>query len=101
MSEGNHPIQDAVKGVIGSFLRSQAPQSQTGTEPVVITVPGVLGQLTRAIEHVTDRDEPIRLALLLAAIIASQRGWKLKDALTQAGIAWAKTEGLGAGRKCA
>jgi|RifCSP13_3_1023840.scaffolds.fasta_scaffold03105_3 hypothetical protein len=90
----DHPFQDAVKGVIGNFLRSQSPQSQTGTEPVVITPSGVLGQLQRAIDHGTDRDEPIRLALLLAAILASQRGWKLKDALTQAGIAWAQTEGL-------
>jgi hypothetical protein len=89
-----HPIQDAVKNVIGDFLRSQVKQPTGPAETVVITPGGVLRQLESAIEHGSDPEEPIRLALLLAAIIASQRGWKLKDALTQAGIAWAQTEGL-------
>jgi hypothetical protein len=94
MSEGSSPIGAAVKGMIGDFLRSQAPQPKGPAETVCITREGVLRQLTSAIEHGSDRDEPIRLALLLAAIMASQSGWKLKDALTQAGIAWAQTEGL-------
>ena len=90
-----NPLRDAASQVIGNFFRSQARnQSQTGTEPVVITPSSVLAQLQQAIEHGSDPEEPIRLALLLAAIMASQRGWKLKDALAQAGIAWAQTEGL-------
>lgn len=94
MSEA-HPVWNTLKSLGEQFLRTQVEsQSVTGSEPVLITIPGVLGQLQNALDHGSDPDEPVRLVFLLAAIMACQRGWTMGQISKQAGAAWVQTAGL-------
>ena len=99
MAEGKTVATRMVEGMLTSFLGSvvqdataNAPPIKLAEEGQPITIESVMKQLDLAIK--TEPKSAVRIALMLACMLARQEGIGEKEALMFAGLAWGQTSNL-------